>query len=563
MSKNVSVNFINRNKTVNIEAGSTILDAARLAGIVVESPCNGIGTCGKCKVFVKNLKDSKIVTKESRHKLSDADIAAGYVLACQTAVYEDTEVETIDTASHNKSLKILSEGQSFVYAIKSDIKKKFDGKNTSVYIADELVGSEDGDTESQIYGLSVDIGTTTVVVALINVITGEEITSASALNPQSLYAQDVLTRIKFASNADGLKIMFDGITEEINKMIKTAAEEAGINPLYIYEVVYSGNTTMIHLACNTDPSSIGRYPYTPVLYGGNTVRADILNISPFGLIYLPPIISSYVGPDITSGVLAAQLAKKDNTTLFIDIGTNGEMVMTNKGKMSATSTAAGPAFEGMNITCGMRAGNGALELFEIDDDYNVSFNTIGGAEPTGICGSGLLDIVGELVNVGIIGANGKFVSKDKHGITDEKKLKLLDYIEIRDGKPVFKITDNIFLSQKDVREVQLAKGAVRAGIEALMLSLNISVDEVDEVEIAGSFGYHLREKSLINIGLLPRDFEGKVSFVGNTSKTGGKAFLLNTDFRAEFVDLVNEIDSVELSNRDDFQKIFVNALNFK
>lgn len=554
----ITINFIEQGKIVEVEKGTTILEAARGVNVLIESPCDAIGTCGKCKVFVKDLVNKNIGINEGRHQLKKEETLAGFVLACQAKVYEDIEVEIQNTSSQNKTLKILSDGQSFSYDIKSYITKKhIDGK-TLVYGGNELLGTEPGDTTNQTYGLSIDIGTTTVVTALINMLTGEEIASTSALNPQSLHAQDVLTRIKFASAPDGLETMYKGITDELNEMIKTVSCKGNINPENIYEVIYSGNTTMIHLACDADPSSLGKYPYTPLILGGNSIPATMLKISPFGVVYLPPIISAYVGPDITSGVLASQLDKKKGTTLFIDIGTNGEMVIAKDGKLSATSTAAGPAFEGMNITCGMRAGDGALESFEIDEDNNINTHTIGDVEPTGICGSGLLDIVGELVRVGIIGANGKFVLPEKGDYSSKLKEKVV----LKDGKGCFEITKEVYLTQKDIRQVQLAKGAVRAGIEALLLNQDINAKDVDLVEIAGSFGYHLRAKSLINIGLLPNEFEGKIDFVGNTSKSGGKAFLLNIHLREHMQKLVKQIDSVELANRDDFEKIFVRALNF-
>lgn len=554
----VQIYFKEQDKTAVVPEGTTILNAARKVGVVVESPCDGIGTCGKCKVKITDRDKKNIVCEEGRHRLKEEEIREGYVLSCQTKVYEDIEVIIASTAAQNKSLKILSEGQSFSYEIKRYITKQFDGQKTLVYGGETLLGEESGDTTKDIYGLSVDIGTTTVVTALINMLTGEEITSVSALNPQSLHAQDVLTRIKFASSPEGLATMYNGITDELNRMIQEVAAEAGIRTENIYEVIYSGNTTMIHLATNVDPTSLGKYPYTPQIRGGNDIPADMLNISPFGLIYLPPIISTYVGPDITSGVLASQLEKKKGTTLFIDIGTNGEMVIAKDGSLSATSTAAGPAFEGMNITYGMRAGKGALELFEIDDDGNISTHTIGDGKATGICGSGLLDIVGELVKTGVIGPNGKIIAPEKGNYPEKLKKNVVEL----DGKPAFQVAEDVYLTQKDIRQVQLAKGAVRAGIEALLLSQNVRAEDVDLVEIAGSFGYHLRAKSLINLGLLPKEFAGKVTFVGNTSKSGGKAFLLNTDLRRYMESLVGKIESVELSNRDGFDKIFLNALNF-
>lgn len=467
-------------------------------------------------------------------------------------------VEVKSTEAQNRTLKILDEGKSFSYELKPFYEKRFDGTATHVLGGGLELGVEPGDTSGELYGLSIDIGTTTVVTALIDMRTGRELASASALNPQSLQAQDVLTRIHYASNEEGLAQMYTAITQELSAMIGRVTEQAGVKREHIYEAVYSGNTTMIHLATGVSPASLGRYPYTPRIRGGNQVPADMLDISPMGRVYLPPIISAYVGPDITSGVLASRLDRQKGTVLFIDIGTNGEMVIARDGSLSATSTAAGPAFEGMNITYGMRAGDGAIEFFRVNDGGEIEVRVIGGTRATGICGSGLLDVVGELVRTGVIGSNGRFVPPEKGSYSDALKARMTTL----DGKPAFEVADGIALTQKDVRQVQLAKGAVRAGIEALLLNEGVDAANVDRVEIAGSFGYHLRAESLINLGLLPGAFAGRVAFVGNTSKSGGKAFLLNRDLREEMQATVARIDAVELANRDDFQKIFVEALKF-
>jgi uncharacterized 2Fe-2S/4Fe-4S cluster protein (DUF4445 family) len=358
----------------------------------------------------------------------------------------------------------------------------------------------------------------------------------------------VLSRIHFAGNKEGLDTLQKALIDALNEMLCQMTEQSGIQAKRIYEVIYSGNTAMLHLACGVDPKPLGQYPYVSQIQGGQHVSGLGLNISPFGIIYLPPIISAFVGPDITSGVLISQLHKQTDTVLFIDIGTNGEMALAKDGTLAATSTAAGPAFEGMNISCGMRAGNGAIESFKINESSDFSYQTIGNAEATGICGSGLLDITGELVANGIVSKNGRFSADAKLGMAE--------------GKKAFYITDTVYLSQNDVRQIQLAKGAIRSGIEAMLSKLNLTAVDVDRVLIAGSFGYHLNEKSLLNIGLLPSEFEGRISFVGNTAQTGGVAFLLNTDFREEMAQLVSEIQKIELANDENFEKLFVASLRF-
>lgn len=555
------VAFYPSQKTIQVPEGTTILEAARMAGVIIESPCNAVGVCGKCKV---KLDDDSLnnVKQSGNHHLSREEERLGYALSCETEIWGDITVEVEEVCHQNKTLKVLSHGESIDIELDRLVTKAFLPQEniTMVYAGGEFIGSEQGDTENQIYGVVVDIGTTTLVTSLVNLNTGEELESSSALNPQSVHAQDVLSRITFASNEEGLEVMYSTVIEEINRMIAELSQNAGVAREYIYEVVFSGNTCMLHLATRVNPQSMGKYPYIPEIWGGNYLKAaDFgLGISKFGLIYLPPVISAYVGADITSGILASGLRKLPGVTLFVDIGTNGEMVIGFDGRLSATSTAAGPAFEGMNITCGMRAGSGAIEHFNIDLDGNVSVRTIGNSLPVGICGSGLLDIVGELVANKIINKSGKLVSPDEEGFP----LSISERLIKQDGKTVFTVTENVHLSQKDIRQVQLAKAAIRAGIEFLLQSKGITALEVDRVYIAGSFGYHLREKSLINIGLLPSEFEGKIEFIGNTSKSGGKAFLLNQSYRKDMEEMVKQIDILDLADSKDFDRVFVSCLNF-
>lgn len=519
--------------------GLTILEAARAAGIAVESPCNGLGTCGKCKV---RITEPEAANPEIAPPFDGTDkldtpaqcAASTTVLACQKKVDRNMAVFVRDYQAENSSLKIItSESRTlgFNYELKPFIVK-----------------------DGPCFGLVVDIGTTTLVTSLIDIKTGKLVASESALNPQSGYAQDVLSRIHFASKPDGLETMHRTFIEIINLMIEKLSRESNIDRLHIYEAVYSGNTAMLHLACAVEPSSLGQYPYTPKIWGNSHVAATPLNISPEALIYLPPVISAYVGADITSGILATGLAEKKGATVFIDIGTNGEIVVARDGVMAASSTAAGPCFEGMNISCGMRASKGAIESFMVDDDGNLSFEVIGGkpdlpVPAAGICGSGLLDIAGELVRTGVIEKNGRFVSKHKQ-------------LREKDGKRAYFITDEVYLSQKDVRQIQLAKGAVRCGIEMLLAKLGIQPEKVDSVIIAGSFGYHLNEKSLINTGLLPAAFAGKASFAGNTSISGGVALLLNTRLREKMGRLTQQVEKVELADDPEFEKTFVRYLSF-
>jgi uncharacterized 2Fe-2S/4Fe-4S cluster protein (DUF4445 family) len=554
------VTFLPGNHTAEIAAGLTILEAARIAGVVVESPCNGTGTCGKCMV---RLKDHTPVTGIGEQRgLSEDEKRSGIVLACGTRLYGDAVVELLHPAAQ-ESVRVLEKGASAFIERDPFIKKEFlpGQQRTAVHAGAYLLGLERGDTRGKTYGVVVDIGTTTLVATLVDLNDGREIASASSLNPQSLHAQDVLSRIKLASTQEGLSLLYALFVTETNRMIGELTGKSGIDRRTVYEMVYSGNTCMLHLATKTGPATLGRYPYTTALWGGDYQSVcdhPGLHIADSGIIYLPPIISGFVGADITSGVLATRLHEKKGITLFIDIGTNGEMVVAKDGRLTASSTAAGPAFEGMNITCGMRAGNGAIESFEVDGEGSVRIETIGNIQPTGICGSGLLDIAAELVANGAVDKNGRLVNLN-HGSLPRC---LGERLVHKQGKLVFSLSESVYLTQGDIRQVQLAKGAIRTGIEFLLRHAGVGPAAVDRVLIAGAFGYHLRERNLIVTGLLPAEFEGKIEFVGNTSRTGGIAFLLNQTYRGEIEKVVRQIETIELANYKDFDRTFVNFLRF-
>ncbi|MDR2516124.1 MAG: ASKHA domain-containing protein, partial [Spirochaetaceae bacterium] len=395
--------------------------------------------------------------------------------------------------------------------------------------------------------------------------------SESSINPQTRYAQDVLGRIRFAAKEEwGLAVLHNALLEAVNAMLDSLLQKTGVKRERIYEAVYAGNTTMLHLAAGVETAPLGQYPYTPLLAGAEYRGAAALNISPFGRVWFPPFVSAWVGADIVSGMLALRLDEKKGVTLFIDIGTNGEMVLARDGKLAASSTAAGPAFEGMNIRCGMRAGRGAIDSFTIEGDECV-FTVIGGGEAEGICGSGLFDIAGELARTGVVEKNGRFAGPEKTG--GRLGARLLPPPEepspqggaspdTKGGKIAFYITGTVYISQKDIRQIQLAKGAIRCGIDMLLSRFGLAPSGVDAVEIAGSFGYHLRETSLLDTGLLPPEFAGKITFAGNTSLAGAAAFLLNRHFRGRMRNLAAAVETVELADDPAFEKNFVRCLAF-
>jgi uncharacterized 2Fe-2S/4Fe-4S cluster protein (DUF4445 family) len=555
-----SVTFSTKTGDVSaaVPDGASLLEAARKAGLVMESPCNGAGSCGKCRVKAFAERAESLERKISAHRLSSEDEAIGWTLGCQTLVHGDARVEMTEAALHEK-LEILAEGNALNVAVKPWISKRHNATLdvTDVMAGCRVIASEDGDTTGALYGLAVDIGTTTLVAALVDLNTGRELGAASALNPQARHAQDVLSRISMGSDPQGLETLHNVLASELNLLIGELTAKLDIRKEHIYEAVYAGNTTMITIAVGRSPQSLGRFPYkveidAPAHYGAREVGLDIARA---GLVWLPPVISAYVGADLTAGLLATRLDKLPGSTLLVDVGTNGEMILAVNGKLTATSTAAGPAFEGMNITSGMRASKGAIERVSLSG--GVEIRTIGNASPIGLCGSGVLDAIGELAAHGIVDRNGRFTAPDSSiGRRWARNLRP------EQGKATFHIAGPVVVTQRDVRQVQLAKGAVRAGIDLILRSAGLRAEDVDRVLIAGSFGYHLRTKSLLNLGMLPPGFRDRVEFVGNTSKSGAAAFLVNCDMRREVARIVKDVTTLELANAPDFQPTFISSLAF-
>ena len=479
-----------KNKERMVKKGTILSDAIRLMEEKIETPCNCMGICKKCQIKVSGDLSPREKIEESLPK--------EVRLACITMALGDVEILELT----DSELEISEE--------KIDLNI---------------------DTEDKGRVLAIDVGTTGVSARLIDLNQKKIAGNYSGLNYQSEYGADVLSRITYCIQNDVSKLQ-DAILSQIKDIVKTVGA--------VDRIAIAGNTTMQHLIYGENPKSLAISPYEPVFLEEKSFFIDDIETT------LLPNASSYVGADIVSGVAAIKLEEKNNT-LFIDIGTNGEMVLSVDGELHGTSTAAGPAFEGMNIECGMRAGNGAIEGFEIIEAENkFNIKTIG-ETPTGICGSGLLDIMSEFVKHKIVLKSGKLNPRMK----PEFKEKL------RDKK--FYITENIYLSQGDIRQIQLAKGAIAAGVKLLLSKVEKDISDMDEVIIAGSFGYHLNPRSILNIGLIS-NFDGEISFAGNTSLNGCIGYLVNKEMRDKI--RTTKIDVMELSKSAKFQDVFIKELQF-
>lgn len=572
------VYFSQYDKEIEVKENSLLIDAIRKSGFELETPCSSKGICGKCRVKVYGIKSEP--REEEKKFLSNINER----LACITRVNEDIRVEFL--LDKGKVLKTINEGYSLHVELDSRVHiknfKEIDSSKLKSYIEDlefkvrdlqiiETLGNlkrnhkkdfygvifEDViidllEEKSEILGIALDVGTTGISAYLLDLENGHVINKTSALNPQTVFGGDVISRISFAmEEEDGIYKLQKVMVDKINEIIKELLTDK-FNKENIYNLAVSANTTMLHMLLGVNPSSIAKAPYKAVFLDSlDLIPRDLgIEINPKGVITTLPSISSYVGADITSGLVAIDI-ESYKSLLFIDIGTNGEIVLLKDGKLFSTSTAAGPALEGMNISCGMRAENGAIEGFSLDENLNISYSTIGEVEPRGVCGSGLLDITGALINFKLIEPSGRF-SKT---IPDE-----LSH-NFRDKK--FYITDEIYISQKDIRQIQLAKGAIASGINMLLKEVDSSIEDIEYVVIAGAFGYHLKEESIKTVGIIPKGFKGNMKFVGNSSVEGAKIALLNKHKFSKMLDIKNRVEVVDLSSKDYFQKYFVKALNFK
>lgn len=508
----ITVTILPKNITVEIEEGMSLMEAERKAGLNPDAPCGGQGTCGKCSVDIilaNGLKEN--------------------VLACQYIPEDDITIEIKEETEFH----ILETGTKRTYEI------------NPILSAEEI-------REKKALGAAFDIGTTSVVCYLLDLADGKELAHASMLNPQSQFGADVISRCEYAI-AGGLRELTVVIRKALNDLLKEACAEAkrDVNDIYVATVV--GNTCMHHLYMGIDPTPLTVVPYEAVVKDYMTVSpAEVeMNINENGKVQILPNIAGFVGADTVGCLLATAFDEIEEMSLMIDIGTNGEMVMGNKDHMIACSTAAGPAFEGAKIECGMRGKSGAIDHVKADGK-NLVPHVIDGGNAEGICGSGLMDAIACGLDIELI---------DESGRIDED----FDYAFRQDDSNLlaFKLKDGVYLSQKDIREVQLAKGAIAAGIELMAEKLGIKVTDVKKIMIAGAFGNYMDPHSACRIGMLPAELEDRIEMIGNAAGEGSRIATLNKDEFERSQTIKTNIEFLELASSPNFQDTFVDNLLFE
>ncbi|MFN2364223.1 MAG: ASKHA domain-containing protein [Halarsenatibacteraceae bacterium] len=579
-----------------IEQKMNLYEIINQKGFKLTAYCGGEGTCKKCRVHLQPAPELKNIEREI---FSEREKEEGLRLACLHQVDRDLEIR-LDTEGDINVLTGTAEVEGrlnsgwslFEFELEKprlddqrsyltrylektgastiadqvikDI-KALDAKIKAlkgVCCQEELVELIPDSEEKNLLGVAVDIGTTTLVLYLYDLETGEKLGIDSMYNPQKEFGADVISRIQFANksreNAEKLQQV---LVERLNQGLTELVAEVGAAVDDIYRIAFAGNTTMLHTLLGFDPIDIAKSPFIPNFTEGLNLSPELidLKINSRAELLLLPSISAYIGADIIGDLLATGVGEDQKNELLIDIGTNGEIALGNSSEIYTCSVAAGPSFEGSNISAGMAALAGAVEKFSIRPD-SFDYQTINAARPRGICGSGLLDLIAGFLEVGVIAPKGKFTDKDK----------MPEYWQERfdqDNKEVIifseeEAANKISLTQKDIRQLQLAKGAIRAGIEVLAARLELSLAEIDKVYLVGGFANYLDPDNTILIGMLPEIFAGKIIQFGNGSGAGASLYLLDRDL-AEIVEQLKErIKYIELSKDADFQEKFIEELNF-
>jgi uncharacterized 2Fe-2S/4Fe-4S cluster protein (DUF4445 family) len=616
------VTFMPDRQTVEAYPGDRLMDLARAAGVPLRADCGGKGKCGTCRVLFESTAmppgTLSEPTKDEQRLLPETENGKCYRLACTTRVYGDARVyvphetrihhfsprkpvrtyaipiapavkkitfqqdplkERRPTQSLRRRVrdalgqalgKELEEPSLAVMAdfSRQPLKRPYDAITATVFEDREIVQLRPNGSAS-LYGIALDLGTTSLAAFLCDLQNDQILAAASLLNPQVTYGEDVISRIaRVQRNFSELDILRDNLIEGVNHLIRETAKQAGISTAELMDAVAVGNPTMQHFFLGLNPVSIGEAPYLPICFKGGEIRArDLdLEIFPLAKVHLLPMISGFIGADTIAAMLTRGPEDLEGTTLMVDVGTNGELVLAHQGKLTATSCATGPVFEGAQIRCGVRATPGAIDkVWQKESGGPMEYHVIEDAgrqsppKPAGICGSGVISVTAALLRNGIIKKDGAFdLDCEYPGLRIDRRSGRMEVVLVSARES--RTDQEIIFTQNDIRSVQLGKAALRAGIDILMK--DAGVERLDRLFLGGTFGSYLDPQELLDIGMLPPMALDRIQSIGNAAGDGARLALFSLAKRREALWMAERIRVVELSMRPDFQDVFVNSMGF-
>jgi uncharacterized 2Fe-2S/4Fe-4S cluster protein (DUF4445 family) len=604
----VTLRFEPSGTSVRVPPGVTVFDAASWNGIAIDSTCGGHGTCKKCKV---RIEEGEVPAGAlDARAFTPAELEGGWRLACRAQAESSLKVDVPPLVTRPKAATVGVGRQVILHPVlqkryveldepalhdqRSDLRRlqdavddlelraepgvlrrlprilrQSDFRVTAVVVDDLLIDVEPGDTTAHQHAIAFDLGTTTVVATLLDVSTGTPVAVRSMLNKQQPFGADVISRISATMlDPDALERLHTLSGETLQELAEEVCDQGGIDPSQVYEVALAGNATMTAIALGVDPEPMGVAPFIMSTQSYPEMPATELGLElhPRARANIFPALGAYVGGDIVAGLLASGMTRDKRVRLFIDVGTNCEVALGSAEGLVCTAAPAGPAFEAAQIACGMRAAEGAIEVVRLRDE-GVELGVIGDVDPVGICGSGLVDAVAELVRVGLLDRSGRFVSEEEAAAIAPQ---LASRLSVRsDGTRMFVLHSPggddeaaVHLSQRDIRELQFAKAAIATGWQLLVEELGIPVEEIQQVVLAGSFGSYLSPASAVRIGLVPKLALPRIVSAGNVAGEGAKMALLSLQERHAAEAMLEQVRYIELSDRPDFNDRFVEQLAF-
>ncbi len=598
------IRFLPEDRTYVAHQPVELFLAAASCDIWVEQPCGSKAICGKCRVRVREGRSA--ISPADQRLLSSEELNAGWRLACQLTVDaqavieipevtrsvasktfgdvalfasgfqpnvakhylelrppdEENQYADLDLVSRALGCAPLAADLSLLHNV-SSLLRESDYRVTAVLEGEELLDLEPGDTTSLAFGAAVDLGSTTLAAALVDLRTGAVLNAVSRLNPQVKYGGDIISRIHHAQeHQGGNEQLQQALVGAVQQMLQELAAQAGVDPAHIYAVVCAGNPTMTHSALGADVTPLGQAPYVGLWTREWTVKARELDlpVNERANVRFLPMIRSHVGGDTVAAVLAAGLDQSEGWRLLIDLGTNSEVVVGCRRRLLATSTAAGPAFEGANIYHGMRAAPGAIDAVRISPDGRLVVKTVANEPARGLCGSGLIDAAAELVCAGVIAPSGYM--RPRSELNSVPQTLAERSVRLPDGQIAVRLEEQVLLTAQDVRQLQLIKGSIYAGVEILLRHCGLAAEDLEEVNIAGAFGNFLRKTSAQAIGLVPNIDPEKVKFIGNAAGVGARMVLVDAEARRRARRIAESAEYVELAGHPDYQDAFAAAIPF-